>query len=313
MYLLSLDGSQKMAALIGAVSVTFRQTNIVWVVFMAGITASDSLLYRVHPEKKDISRESQRNLGFLPILVRQLYNWTTKDRKSLWNWLGDMINKIWVYLLVIVGFIAFMIINDGIVVGAKDHHPVVLHFPQVFYLASFMVGFSIMHHISASRVQSFLKCLYKKPFLVIVYSLVSALIVWKFTHVHPYLLADNRHYTFYVWSRIYRRHEFIRYALIPCYGFALWTLLRAIERKNILWKCVYCICASANLIPSPLLEFRYFIMPYLIYRLNMPLASYVRLLMELTMYIAINFVTLYMFMEKPFLWEGVSGYQRFMW
>ena len=147
MYLLCLDGSHKMAAVIGAVSVMFRQTNIVWVVFMAGITASDCLMHRIHPEKKDISKESQRNLGFLLAVVRQLYNWIMKDRKSLVNWLSEMICKIWLYLLVIVGFVAFVVINGSIVVGAKDHHQAVLHFPQLFYLASFMAGFSFMHYL----------------------------------------------------------------------------------------------------------------------------------------------------------------------
>lgn len=34
---------------------------------------------------------------------------------------------------------------------------------------------------------------------------------------HPFLLSDNRHYTFYVWHRIYMFHWLAPYALVPAY------------------------------------------------------------------------------------------------
>jgi alpha-1,2-glucosyltransferase len=37
---------------------------------------------------------------------------------------------------------------------------------------------------------------------------------------HPFLLADNRHYTFYVWRKIYRRHWTAPYLSTPLYVFA---------------------------------------------------------------------------------------------
>jgi hypothetical protein len=45
--------------------------------------------------------------------------------------------------------------------------------------------------------------------------------------VHPFLLADNRHYPFYIWRRIINRHAYSRYTLAPMYlgcGTALWYL-----------------------------------------------------------------------------------------
>lgn len=35
--------------------------------------------------------------------------------------------------------------------------------------------------------------------------------------VHPFLLADNRHYPFYVWRRIINFNHYSRYALAPGY------------------------------------------------------------------------------------------------
>ncbi len=47
-------------------------------------------------------------------------------------------------------------------------------------------------------------------------------------YAHPYLLADNRHYPFYVWKNFFRRNENFKYAYSLVYyatGFALWKLL----------------------------------------------------------------------------------------
>ena len=38
------------------------------------------------------------------------------------------------------------------------------------------------------------------------------------SHVHPYLLADNRHYPFYVWKKIFQRHEAVKYLLVPVFS-----------------------------------------------------------------------------------------------
>ena len=313
MYLLSLHGNHKMAATVGSISVLFRQTNIVWVVFVAGVVASESLVHRIKPDKKEISPESQQNFSFLWAVLRQLLVWVTKDRRSLTSFLISAGSRVWPYVVVVVGFIAFVLINGSIVVGAKDDHQAILHFPQIFYFVSFSALFSFMYHISWSHVKSFSRFLYRKPLVALAFCVISAALVWRFTFAHRYLLADNRHYTFYVWAKLFRRHELVKFALIPCYLLAMWSMAKSLEHMSILWKCVYCVCVAANLIPSPLLEFRYFIIPYLIYRLNMQMSSYVRLLLELALYLMVNFVTLYLFIEKPFLWENTSGYQRFMW
>ncbi len=34
-------------------------------------------------------------------------------------------------------------------------------------------------------------------------------------YTHLYLLADNRHYPFYVWKNIFRRDESVKYLLVP--------------------------------------------------------------------------------------------------
>jgi alpha-1,2-glucosyltransferase len=50
-----------------------------------------------------------------------------------------------------------------------------------------------------------------------------ALTVRLFTIHHPFLLADNRHYTFYVWRRVYMLHPAVPYLLIPGYVACAWA------------------------------------------------------------------------------------------
>lgn len=40
---------------------------------------------------------------------------------------------------------------------------------------------------------------------------------------HPFLLSDNRHYTFYVWKRIYMLHPLVPYLLVPVYIVCGWA------------------------------------------------------------------------------------------
>lgn len=40
---------------------------------------------------------------------------------------------------------------------------------------------------------------------------------------HPFLLSDNRHYTFYVWRRVFLLHPVVPYLLIPGYIACAWT------------------------------------------------------------------------------------------
>jgi len=79
-----------------------------------------------------------------------------------------------------------------------------------------------------------------------------------------------------------------------------------------MWKVLYFICVSAVLIPAALLEFRYFIVPFLILALQIKPDSYLRTCGDLVVYGAINIVTIYIFTFRPFTWfDGEIA--RFMW
>lgn len=72
-----------------------------------------------------------------------------------------------------------------------------------------------------------------------------------------------------------------------------------------------------TLVPAPLLEPRYFIIPFILLRLHISpgigKGALWRLAAEGLVYIVANFWVVWMFVARPFKWPTEDGWQRFMW
>lgn len=204
------------------------------------------------------------------------------------------------------------------------------------------------------------------------------------TIVHPFTLADNRHYVFYVF-RILLRHPAIKYLAVPVYVLCGWACIRALGTPpnltdlvingqtttistsparvvretgsektgcDVSFVIIWLATSALSLVTAPLVEPRYFILPWLIWRLHIPTAvektrftpppgnlakeessksqeeqpgwsTVIRLLralqenavwLELAWFLVINTVTGYVFLYKGFEWPQEPGQvQRFMW
>lgn len=144
---------------------------------------------------------------------------------------------------------------------------------------------------------------------------------------HPFLLADNRHYTFYVWRRVFRLHPLVPYTLIPGYIACAWAWYLRIGTPS--HKCLQCLAltrtlagqdqtllqtlllpvfVTPTLLPTPLLEPRYFLIPYILLRAQVNDVPWWGVALEGVWYAAINAATMWVFLYK----ERV-GVGRFMW
>jgi alpha-1,2-glucosyltransferase len=189
---------------------------------------------------------------------------------------------------------------------------------------------------------------------IVSFLVIAAATICFNTIIHPFSLADNRHYTFYMFRLL--RIPTIKYAAIPVYVFCGWLCISALSTPatsiktqdqdivRVSWVLVFLISTSLSLITAPLVEPRYFIIPWLIWRLHVPEATPDRSIgelnstddktatqmaegtsvlrkvisystwLELVWYIAINVVIGYMFLFRGFLWPQEPGkVQRFMW
>ncbi|XP_033845813.1 dol-P-Glc:Glc(2)Man(9)GlcNAc(2)-PP-Dol alpha-1,2-glucosyltransferase [Periophthalmus magnuspinnatus] len=311
-YLMTLYGCHKASALLGACAILFRQTNIIWVAFCAGslVAAKMDETWRVEQTKKKDEPKSQVPLNFSGVKKVLVF---TMEFVTNPAYIKSVLLLVWPYAIVAIGFLLFIFLNDGIVVGDRTSHEACLNFPQLFYFFSFTLFFALPLTVCYYRVVRFLQALKRQPFFFLVVSALILLLVWKFTFVHKYILADNRHYPFYVWKKVFQRHELIRYLLVPAYIFAGWSFLDSVKYRSLFWILALLVCIMAATIPQKLLEFRYFIVPYLMYRLHMPLPSLPRLIIEFLLYTVVNVATIYIFISKTFQWPNSTAKQRFMW
>jgi alpha-1,2-glucosyltransferase len=267
--------------------------------------------------------------------------------------------------------------------------------------------------------------------------LAASFLVVRFnTIIHPFTLADNRHYMFYIFRYSIRRNEWIRFTLVPFYTLSGWLCFEALrggyhhslysqdaedtapnhqprgsdpdcigemvcqsdemfintpfaskEMRYLMDKVggerqktapaidkeqepqtlnqphatsgyppytstvlLWLLTSALSLITAPLVEPRYFILPWVFWRLLIPswpthdgsLSSSnrsgsnhdsiwaqrlkigqkydLRLIIETGWFVAINLATMYVFLAKPFYWRAADGtvmdqgkQQRFMW
>lgn len=144
-----------------------------------------------------------------------------------------------------------------------------------------------------------------------------ALIVQFNTVVHPYLLADNRHYTFYLWNRFYGRHWSAKFLIIPAYAVALTLLQQNLHKMNASLSLLFLVGLLATVGMQSLIEVRYFLLPFLFLRLFSRDAKDKRypiyLALELLFYIAVNVATFHLFFTKEIRWSDFSDVQRIIW
>ena len=154
-----------------------------------------------------------------------------------------------------------------------------------------------------------------------------------------HLLADNRHYTFYIWRLFRRTYTFSfagiqlplepRFAVIPLYVLALFAWCSALTiHQGALSTFLLLAAIAATLIPTPLIEPRYYLIPYVLLRIYIQpaqpqrwRAKWLWLVLELAPYAVVNIVTVALFFNKPFQWpaaavdthRGEATVMRFIW
>ncbi|CAG9537247.1 unnamed protein product [Cercopithifilaria johnstoni] len=267
-----------------AISICTRQTNIVWAA-VYGLTHLFIL-------------SKKQNKGTLSIVV------VIKSLLHLWS-----------LLLLPVGFIIFFILNDNnIVLGDRLAHQPVAHFMQISYFLIFFCFSSAPLLVFSSKTYRCIGYIIRKPFKLLISCLLFTCCVYFFTLQHPYLLADNRHFTFYIWRRWFLRHPYCKYFTIVLYIIALQLFSQMMGHISRPLTLLYISGTAAVLVPAYLLELRYFIVPYIFWRLSYPERRIPVIILELIYELLINAIVLYVFLYRPFEWLHEPGIkQRFMW
>lgn len=350
-YYLHLKENYKLSGLSISIAILFRQTNIVWVTFFLILmllsnadtlvkkTTKSKVLIKSNSDSSQISLVSnQRNKktsNLFDLITRtpneatdfelgkfltKLYKEDFWGKKLIYNDLYNVFNsdQMQPYLMSIALFLLFLFTNNGIVVGDRSNHKASFHLSQLLYFWLFTSVFTISSLVlSLKKIKNLIMFLVSNVKVISLVAVPLILIVIKnFTYEHPFLLADNRHFTFYIWTRLFKRYEFVRYALAPLYLISIYLFYRNLisTGKSIGWLLAFTLCLFVSLVPQQLIEFRYFIIPFYLYRLNVSQFSLKEILFEFLLYLLINFSTINLFLNRVFYWNDLPDeQQRFMW
>jgi len=315
LYSLHLQDRQWLSAATGLLAILLRQTNIIWVLLMGMKSAGDILLEDVRHHQAETKIPPYINLKSFSGQLEEVVLGTReflKCPKRIVGLFQKILKKSGGYLCVGFLFLGFITWNGSIVVGDKSAHEAVVHLPQILYFSLFTAGLTLP--FSVTNIKEFIQAIKKHWCKMVIGSFIMAFIIHVNTMAHPYLLADNRHYTFYIWRKIIVRHWTLKFLLIPAYIFSLFFIGRTLERTGIIFKLSFPVCLVVSLVPQKLLELRYFIVPFLLTRLHVRPNSKWKIVIESFMMFVINVITIWLFLQKPFTWEHEPDQlQRFMW
>jgi hypothetical protein len=159
--------------------------------------------------------------------------------------------------------------------GDASHHKPVPHAAQFLYWLLF-----VLPVLGPVAWLSEIRRVVPRHFVAIAVASVALVVVLpSITFDHPYLLADNRHYAFYLWKRVFSQ-AWHRYALAPVYvvtGIVVWrrlskgllrfevsyekssprmldVLLSGASTDSVMLPVAFLFCAFLTLAPSPLFE-----------------------------------------------------------
>ncbi|PVI07788.1 glycosyltransferase family 59 protein [Periconia macrospinosa] len=366
--------------IIGVLALLFRQTNIFWVaIFPAAMAVVDVFGGKQQTgsfEKKDLKYVCEQSWSY-----GRLYDCSVESAEPHDFLLFAMslalvilaqpillLKTVIPYLILIALFAGFVIWNGSVVLGDKSAHTATLHLPQMLYFWPYVALFStplvvssLLSHIASllpaglsASLESLFDARAKKAFPSLVaasmFILPGLAMVHFNTIIHPYTLADNRHYVFYVF-RIIRRHPAIKYAAVPFYYICAWTVFHTLSTKpergtptkqnaqkkslannyaqpqsrNISFVVAWVGTTALSVATAPLVEPRYFIIPWIIWRLHVPYLSKarasnkgqsydLRLVLETVWLLVMNATLGYNFLYRGFSWPQEPGkVQRFLW
>lgn len=301
------------SAFVCFLSLWFRQTNIVWSLFIAGMFVRNRvLLFSDHGTGRySFFSEADDGCGSMIIIIHKFLNGLSHLLVHF-----QFLCEVGGYIAVAFAFILFAVWNGGIVLGDKSNHIAVLHLPQLFYFVAFAACLLAPAFLSWNAVVTLFRARIKDIPLLLIYMAAGIYVVRHYTIEHLFLISDNRHYTFYLWKNIFKRWTMAKYILIPIYMlcFKFVAMVSFSPRKSMLLFCLFWLCTAVAIVPSPLFEFRYFLIPYVFVRIYAAYSCAVYALVRETLFnIVTNTVVLYVFIYHPFEWPHAPGeLQRFM-
>ena len=269
----------------GILCISIRQNNIIWVNFFA---------------LKEVIN-----------LIGNIFNNYSGLKKLLNNIFSTIIEFIDILIIDIL-FIIFLIKNNlSVVLGDKANHKMVFHLAQINHILIFsLIFFPMLNYKTLRNFNKILNSKKKTARFLLIFCIIICVVFQlnKFSYIHDFILSDNRHYIFYYFKKIYLKDN-IRHGLLIYLSFTYSIIindnLKLLKDTKII---SLLICSFLSLIPSKLVELRYFTPIYIIFIILInynkenfdDLHQYIFNWFNILAHFAINSITIYIFLFKPF-------------
>ena len=269
----------------GILCVLIRQNNIIWVNLFS---------------LKDVIS-----------LVGNIFNNYSGLKKIFNNTFSTLFENLDIFIIDIL-FIGFLIKNNfSVVLGDKSHHSMVLHLAQINHILIFsLLFFPMLNYKTLRNLSKILNSKKKTIRFLLIFCVVIFCVFQfdKFSYIHDFILCDNRHYIFYYFKKIYLKDN-IRYALLIYLSFTYSIIINdnfKLLKDNRIISLI--ICSFLSLVPSKLVELRYFTPCYIIFIILInynkenfdDLHQYIFNWFNIIGHFAINCITIYIFLFRPF-------------
>ena len=302
----SLAARQLGESFSAATAIALRQTNAVWVAF-AVASGSVRWLHRA-------ALLAQHTPLFAAL--SQLFSGVARPVAK------HLVAQHWPTLLLLAAFAAFLVVNGGVVVGDRTNHAPAFHLAQLLYLTVVVAAPHALWRAMPAAIpqtvrDAFAALRTATPIFAIfaIFASVGATaLAAATTRSHPFLLADNRHVTFYVWRLVLGRHRMVPFVLAPVYALLGSLVYPSVWRaQGPLISLGLGVCSALVLVPSPLIELRYYTLPAMLLWLHAPpLRGAREWRPPLVAFALVNVAMLSIFLFRPYTW-GDGSTARFMW
>ncbi|CAN4116967.1 unnamed protein product [Withania somnifera] len=263
-YLMSLKKKYFFSSLVGALAVLIRQTNIIWILFIACTGVLDYILNQ-QEDSADLTDSSQsQGKDAFPVSSQGVGTHSNLRKRRIHN--------------------------QAATFSSPFHQTVASPVPSSDFSHEVRENSSILWQFKWELIASFL----------------------------PYLIIMTTFITFVYWNGsivlVIKYHWSMKYLLVPLYVYSwisIFNTLAKSQRKT--WVLVYFLATAVTLIPAPLIEFRYYTIPFFFLILHSHVDDVRSWLLMGILYVAINNFTMYVLLFRPFSWVHETGVQRFIW
>lgn len=276
------------SGILGFISLWFRQTNIVWLAFVLSVAL-------------DYLARGRLGLDRLKPFLK-----------------GLLLRRLIPFYTVFIAFAAFVWVNKGITLGDKLNHEVSFHTAQVLYCVFFICAFTwpawLLPKVGRDYIRSWTRWYGLLAILQAAIMFVLVQVIEHGTTVHPFLKADNRHYLFYMYRKLFKKAGIWMAPIYHVCGWVVANQLHLARRLSWITTSTFFGAMILTLVPLPLFEPRYYIIPVVVFRMFIHLApGKWRNLVEFLYLLAIIAFVFAVFFSYEFPWATEIHPQRIIW